>query len=218
MGSAEEKLEKVESKEWYISAYASDGVPTSDHLKLRSASVSLAVDSIPDHHVAVETLWISIDPYLRATMTGTNDGLYFPQFNLNQVILAFGIARVIRSKDSRYSDGDMVLSAFLPVAEYSLLPCDLLTRKLDPALGIPFPDYLSSLGIPEFAAWVGIEVLGQPKSGSNVFVSAAAGGVGMFAGELAKLKGCKVVIGSTGSDDKDFQMPNILQLAIWCRL
>lgn len=62
---------------------------------------------------------------------------------------------------------------------------------------------------------MGIEVLGQPKSSSNVFVSksssnvfvsAAAGGVGMFAGQLAKLKGCKVVIGSTGSDDK-VQMP-----------
>lgn len=65
---------------------------------------------------------------------------------LMQAILAFGIARVIRSKDSKYSDGDIVLSAFLPVAEYSLLPCDLLTRKLDPASGIPFPDYLSSLG------------------------------------------------------------------------
>lgn len=52
---------------------------------------------------------------------------------------------------------------------------------------------------------MGIEILGQPKSGSNVFVSAAAGGVGTFAGQLAKLRGCKVV-GSTGSDDK-VQMP-----------
>lgn len=56
-------------------------------------------------------------------------------------------------------------------------------------------------GLPGFAAWVGIEVLGDPKPGSNVFVSAAAGGVGMFAGQLAKLKGCRV-IGSTGSDEK----------------
>lgn len=65
-----------------------------------------------------------------------------------------------------------------------------------------------TIGIPGFAAWVGIEVLGQPKSGSNDFVSAAAGGVGMFAGQLVELKGCKVV-GSTGSDDK-VQMPQNL--------
>lgn len=55
--------------------------------------------------------------------------------------------------------------------------------------------------MPGFTAWVGIEVLGNPKPGSNVFISAAAGGVGMFAGQLAKLKGCRV-IGSTGSDKK----------------
>lgn len=57
------------------------------------------------------------------------------------------------------------------------------------------------IGVPGFAAWVGIVVLGEAKAGSNVFISAAAGGVGMVAGQLAKLKGCRV-IGSTGSDDK----------------
>lgn len=56
-------------------------------------------------------------------------------------------------------------------------------------------------GIPGFAAWVGIEVLGEAKPGHNVFVSAATGAVGMYAGQLAKLRGCRV-IGSTGSDDK----------------
>ena len=79
----------VESKEWYISAYAPEGVPTSDHLKLRSVPKSLAVDSIPDHHVALETLLISIDPYLRARMTGIEEGLYMPQHNLNEVQIIY---------------------------------------------------------------------------------------------------------------------------------
>ncbi|TXG55373.1 hypothetical protein EZV62_020629 [Acer yangbiense] len=189
----------VESKEWYISAYAPEGVPTSDHLKLRSVPISLAIDSIPDHHVALETLLISIDPYLHARMTGTEDGLYMPQHNLNEV---FGIARVIESKDSNYTKGDIVISAFLPVAEFAVLPSDLLARKIDTTPGISLTDYLSSLditGVPGFSAWVGIEVVAQPKPGSNVFISSAAGGVGMYAGQLAKLKGCRV-IGSTGSE------------------
>lgn len=56
-------------------------------------------------------------------------------------------------------------------------------------------------GVPGFAAWVGIEVLADPKPGSNVFISAASGAVGINAGQLAKIRGCRV-IGSTGSDDK----------------
>lgn len=56
-------------------------------------------------------------------------------------------------------------------------------------------------GVAGFAAWLGIEVIGDPKPGSHVFISAASGAVGMSAGQLAKIRGCRV-IGSTGSDDK----------------
>ncbi|KAF2284943.1 hypothetical protein GH714_032819 [Hevea brasiliensis] len=116
----------VESKEWFMAAYAPQGVPTSDHLKLRTLTLSLGDDHIPDGHLAVEILWISVDPYLRVKMTGRKDGLDMPPFQLDQE---------------------------------------------------------------------------SQKAGSNVFISAAAGGVGMVAGQLAKLKGCRV-IGSAGSDDK----------------
>lgn len=75
----------VESREWVMSAYADQGIPSSDHLKLRTTKLSLDADSIPEGHVAVELLWISVDPYLRTRMTGHEDGLYFPQFALNQV-------------------------------------------------------------------------------------------------------------------------------------
>ncbi|XP_018848449.1 2-alkenal reductase (NADP(+)-dependent)-like [Juglans regia] len=199
-GGNGEKASVVESKEWYLAAYAPVGVPTSDHLKLRSLPLSLAVDSIPDGHVVVETLFVSVDPYQRTRMTGIDEGLYLSQFNLEEVITAFAIGRVIRSKDSNYKEGDIILNPFSPIADYYMVS-ELHLRKIDPASGVPLPDYLSSLGIPGFAAWVGIEVLGEPKAGSNVFVSAAAGAVGMYAGQLAKLKGCRVV-GSTGSDEK----------------
>lgn len=84
-GNIEER-KVVESREWYLAAYAPEGVPTSDHLKLRSVPLSLAADSIPDGHVAVESLLISVDPYQRTRMTGLDEGLYFLQFNLNEVL------------------------------------------------------------------------------------------------------------------------------------
>ncbi|THG13110.1 hypothetical protein TEA_011690 [Camellia sinensis var. sinensis] len=190
----------VESKEWYLSAYVLDGLPTSDHLKLRSVNLSLAADSIPDQHVALEILWISVDPYLRSIMSGQDDGLSLPQFQLNQAITAFGIGRVVGTKDNNFAEGDVVVNPLSPIAEYCVASAAFL-RKIDTSAGIPLPDYLNSLGLSGFTAWVGIEVLGNPKPGSNVFISAAAGGVGMVAGKLAKLKGCRVV-GSTGSDEK----------------
>lgn len=58
-------------------------------------------------------------------------------------------------------------------------------------------------GLPGFTAWVGMLLIGNPKPGENIFISAAAGAVGMYAGQLAKIKGCRVV-GSTGTDEKVF--------------
>ena len=81
----EEEMRVVESKEWYLVSYAPHGVPTTDHLKLRKVRLSIAPESIPDGHVAIEMLLFSIDPYLRGRLNGTLDGLYFPQFELNQV-------------------------------------------------------------------------------------------------------------------------------------
>lgn len=67
--------------------YAPEGIPTSDHLKIRT--VALALDEIPEQHVVLETLFISVEPYLRGRMTGLQEGLYFAQFNLKEVRSVF---------------------------------------------------------------------------------------------------------------------------------
>lgn len=81
----DENLTMVESREWVMVAYAAKGIPTSDHLKLRTTKLSLDADSIPKDHVAVELLWVSVDPYLRGRMSGQDEGLYFSQFALDEV-------------------------------------------------------------------------------------------------------------------------------------
>ncbi|KAL3742164.1 hypothetical protein ACJRO7_017619 [Eucalyptus globulus] len=191
---------EVESKEWILAQYVGEGVPTSEHLKLRTSNLKITKDVLPDDHVMLRLHWLSVDPYLRAKMSSQQDGLYLSQFHLNQAVTTFGVGEVIESKHSGLSFGEIVIHPFAPVAEYCIAPASFL-RKIDPDSGVSVLDYISALGIPGFAAWVGIVVLGDPKPGENVFISAAAGGVGVFAGQLAKLKGCRVV-GSVGSDVK----------------
>lgn len=84
-GGDENPITVVESREWVMTAYINDGLPTADHLQLRTTKLSLSDHSIPTEHVAVEILSVSVDPYLRGRMSGQNEGLYFPQFALNEV-------------------------------------------------------------------------------------------------------------------------------------
>ncbi|KAL2331840.1 hypothetical protein Fmac_019421 [Flemingia macrophylla] len=190
----------VESREWYLASYSPEGVPNSDNLKLRTLTLSLDSHSIPEGHVSLQILFVSVDPYLRTRLTGTLDGLYIHQYHLNQVITAYAIGKVVGSRDDKYTEGDLVLLS-APVAEYCIITSSIILRKIHTDTRISLPDYLSALGIPGFAAWVGIMVLGEAKAGSNVFISAASGAVGMTAAQLAKIRGCRV-IGSTGSDQK----------------
>uniref|UniRef100_A0A1D1Z3Q1 NADP-dependent alkenal double bond reductase P1 n=1 Tax=Anthurium amnicola TaxID=1678845 RepID=A0A1D1Z3Q1_9ARAE len=190
----------LEVKEWVLISYADEGLPTTDHLQLRERKLVVDDGSIPEGHVVVRLLWLSIDPYLRSRMTGRSDGLYVSQFELNEVIESFGIGRIIFSKADSYQIGDIVINPFSPVSDYCVIPVHGL-RKIQADAEISHLDYLNALGVPGFSAWVGMCIIGDPKPGDNVFITAAAGGVGVFAGQLAKIKGCRVV-GSTGTDEK----------------
>ena len=82
-GGDENPTMVVESREWVLSATA--GILMADHFILRTGKLSLDPHSIPKDHVAVELLWVSVDPYLRGRMSGQDEGLYFCQFALDEV-------------------------------------------------------------------------------------------------------------------------------------
>ncbi|PNX58849.1 NADP-dependent alkenal double bond reductase p1-like protein, partial [Trifolium pratense] len=88
---------------------------------------------------------LSVDPYLRGRITGILEGLFISQYQLNQVITAFAVVRVIRSNDSKYSEGDILLNPNASVAEYSIVPSSQITRKIDTSNGISLSDYLGAL-------------------------------------------------------------------------
>lgn len=147
--------------------------------------------------VVVESVYLSLDPYLRGRM---NEGpSYAPGFALNAPMVSRVVARVLESRHPRYRKGDWVWG-FLPWALRSLAPRGEGLNPIDASLGRPSLA-ISALGMPGLTAWVGAVELGQPAPGDTVYISSAAGAVGQLAGQFARRAGARVV-GSAGSDDK----------------
>jgi NADPH-dependent curcumin reductase CurA len=144
----------------------------------------------------VKVLYLSLDPAMRGWM---NEGRsYIQPVGIGEVMRAGGVGRVIASNDSGLAVGDYVSGA-TGVQEYAVLGSRELT-KIDPKLA-PLPVYLGVLGMPGMTAYFGLLDIGQPKPGDTVVVSGAAGAVGSVVGQIAKIKGCRVV-GIAGGAEK----------------
>jgi NADPH-dependent curcumin reductase len=149
-----------------------------------------------DGEVLVKILYISLDPAMRGWM---NEGKsYIPPVGIGEVMRAGAVGRVIASNDPGIAVGEHVLGT-LGVQEYAVAKAKGLT-KVDPKL-VPLPVYLGTLGMPGMTAYFGLLEVGKPKAGDTVVVSGAAGAVGQVVGQIAKIKGCRVV-GIAGGKDK----------------
>jgi NADPH-dependent curcumin reductase CurA len=144
----------------------------------------------------VRVQYISIDPAMRGWM---NEGAsYVLPVGLGEVMRAIGLGRVAASNDPSLAVGDTV-TGMTGVQDYFVAKANELT-KLDPSLA-PLPRYLGALGMTGLTAYFGLLEIGRPKEGETVVVSGAAGAVGSLVGQIAKLKGCRVV-GIAGGADK----------------
>jgi len=142
--------------------------------------------------VLVKTLSLSLDPAMRGWM---NEGKsYIPPVEIGAVMRAGGVGKVIASNNPAFAVGDYV-NAGLDVQEYCLIPEAQIKRsgmfKIDPRMGLT--SWLNVLGMPGMTGYFGLMDVGQPKAGETVVVSGAAGAVGQTVGQIAKLKGCRVV-------------------------
>jgi NADPH-dependent curcumin reductase len=144
----------------------------------------------------VKILYISLDPAMRGWM---NEGKsYIPPVGIGEVMRAGAVGRVIATKNPGFAVGDHVYGG-LGVQEYAITNGMGLT-KVDTRLA-PLPVYLGTLGMPGMTAYFGLLEVGQPKSGETVVVSGAGGAVGTVVGQIAKIKGCRVV-GIAGGSEK----------------
>jgi NADPH-dependent curcumin reductase CurA len=149
-----------------------------------------------DGEVLVKVLYISLDPAMRGWM---NEGVsYVPPVELGDVMRALVAGEVVESKSDAFSPGDKVVGV-LGVQEYAVAPAQALT-KVDPSLA-SLPVYLGALGMPGLTAYFGLLDVGELREGDTVVVSGAAGAVGSVAGQIAKLKGARV-IGIAGGPEK----------------
>ncbi len=169
-----------------------EGLPTEDNFEC----VRAAVPAVADGEVLRQTVYLSVDPYMRGRMSDRKS--YAEGARLGEVMVGQTVSRVIESKNPRFAAGDFVLTSD-GWQEYAVSDGKGL-RKVDPAIA-PVAWYLGILGMPGLTAYVGLLDIGKPREGETVVVSAAAGAVGSIVGQIAKIKGCTAV-GIAGTDEK----------------
>jgi hypothetical protein len=149
-----------------------------------------------DGQVLLRTLYLSLDPYMRGRMSDAKS--YSASVEIGAPMVGGTVSRVERSRNPAFAEGDLVLAG-AGWQDFALSDgTDLV--KLDPALSRPSLA-LGILGMPGFTAYMGLLDIGQPQAGETVVVAAATGAVGSVVGQIAKLKGCRVV-GIAGGADK----------------
>ena len=151
--------------------------------------------------VLVKVLQLSLDPAMRGWM---NEGKsYIPPVGIGDVMRAGGVGKVAVSNNPAFAVGDHVAGGF-DVQEYCLIEEAQIKRvglaKIDLRMGT-LSQWLNALGMPGMTAYFGLLETGQPKAGETVVVSGAAGAVGQTVGQVAKIKGCRVV-GIAGGPEK----------------
>ena len=141
-----------------------------------------------EDQVLVRNHWLSLDPYMRARMDETRS--YAKGADLGEVMIGGTVGEVLESKSPRLRPGDMVVGA-LGWQEYGVADANVLA-KIDSSVA-PASYYLGVLGMPGVTAWIGLLDIAQPREGETVVVSAASGAVGSVVGQIAKIRGCRVV-------------------------
>ena len=155
-----------------------------------------AVRQPAEGEVLVKVQYISLDPAMRGWMNDAKS--YIRPVDINEVMRASGVGQVVASKHADFKVGDSV-TGMTGVQEYVLCNAKHLS-KVDAQIA-PLPVYLSVLGMPGMTAYFGLLEVGQPQAGETLVVSGAAGAVGSVVGQIAKIKGCRV-IGIAGGAEK----------------
>lgn len=164
-----------------------------------ASDFNLVTEPVPrpgEGQVLLQTLFLSLDPYMRNLMDEVGPG-YAPPVPLGGTLPGGTVSRVIDSRHPQFRVGELVLanSGWQDYAVSDGSDLQAIGDMARPSLA------LGALGMPGFTAHVGLLDFGQPQAGETVVVAAATGAVGAMVGQIAKLKGARVV-GIAGGADK----------------
>ena len=172
-----------------------DGEPGADNFRL----VEAALAPLAEGQVRVRHHFLSLDPYMRGRM---NDGKSYasPQ-PLGEVMIGGTVGEVVESRNAAFAVGDTVVGMG-GWQEYATVDANQrgVLQKVD-ATAIPLSAFLGAVGMPGVTGWYGLVKIIAPKAGETVVVSSAAGAVGGAVGQLAKVRGARVV-GIAGGPQK----------------
>jgi NADPH-dependent curcumin reductase CurA len=171
-----------------------EGEPTPDQFALVEAELHPPSDG----EVLVRNTYLSVDPYMRGRMDDVES--YLPPFPLGAPLDGAAIGEVTESRAEHLAAGDLV-SHWQGWRELVAGPAEQF-EPIHPGPGLSPSAFLGVLGTPGLSAYVGVSEIARVGAGDTVYVSAAAGAVGSTAGQIAKLRGARRVIGSAGSAEK----------------
>ncbi len=170
-----------------------EGTPDKDTFKF----VETEIKKPGDGEILIRTIYVSVDPYMRGRMVDAPS--YVPPYQLDDVLGGGAIGEVVESKSQRFAQGDIVIGSYGWQSYYKAKEDEV--RKIDKDIA-PISTHLGILGMPGLTAYFGLLDIGKPKEGETVVISGAAGAVGSVVGQIAKIKGARV-IGIAGTDEKN---------------
>lgn len=168
------------------------GLPDDKTLRLETVDIPSAGSA----EMLLRTVYLSLDPYMRGRMNDAKS--YAEPVKIDEVMTGQVVAQVVNSNIHGYETGDFVLSGS-GWQDYALSDgSDVMNLGSSPQN----PSWsLGVLGMPGYTAYAGLLKIGEPKPGETVVVAAASGPVGATVGQIAKIKGCRVV-GIAGGPEK----------------
>jgi NADPH-dependent curcumin reductase CurA len=155
------------------------------------------IPALQDGEALARNLYLGMEAAMRNWLTGSEGG-YMEPVGIGEVVKGSSVSEIVESRCDAYAPGDIVTSLG-NWQDYVVCHDDILTTKVAP--DVEPQKHLSLYSSAGVTAFLGMEI-GAPAEGDTVLVSAAAGGTGSIAGQIARIMGAGRVVGIAGSDEK----------------